>query len=169
MNKMLRIFDKTMDITTFLAGLLLIFITLSVGLEVILRTFLSRPQMWVTEVTECLLLYITFLASAWLLREGGHVKVDIILNRFSGKAAAILGIFSSLIGVFVSLVLTIYGFRVAIDCFQRNIYTPSAMEIPVGAILIVIPVGSMMLLLQFIRRTAGFMGGYFIERDKPKP
>ena len=153
---------------TFFAGILLVFIMLSVCMEVILRSFINRPQIWVTEVTECLLLYITFLGTAWLLREEGHVKVDVILNRLKPQTTAVLGIISSIIGVLVSITLTIYGFNVTWDNFQRSIYTPTALEIPVFAILAIIPIGSLMLFIQFIRRTGKFLAGFIIEMDKSK-
>lgn len=168
MKKLVEIFDRVMNIMMFLAGIILIFIMLSVSLEVILRTFFNRPQIWVTEVTEVLLLYITFLGSAWLLREGGHVKVDIILGHLKPKTVAFLGIISSVIGVFVSITLTVYGFSVTLDYLQRGIYTPTAMEIPVSAIIVIIPIGALMLFFQFIRRTGRFIAGFFIESGKPE-
>lgn len=169
MKTISMILDLIMKAMIFLAGLILVFIMLTVCLEVILRYFLNRPQIWVTEVTECLLLYITFLGSAWLLRQEGHVRVDILLNRLRPRLNAFLGIFSSIIGVFVSLTLTIYGFSVTWDYFQRGIYTPTAMEIPVSAIIVIIPVGSLMLLVQFLRRTGLFIAGFFIETADQNP
>jgi TRAP-type C4-dicarboxylate transport system permease small subunit len=168
MKRFLDIFDRTLNVMTFLAGILLVFIMLSVCLEVVLRTFINRPQIWVTEVTECLLLYITFLGTAWLLREEGHVKVDIVLNRLKPQTTAFLGIISSIMGVLVSITLTIYGFNVTWDYFQRGIYTPTALEIPVYLILLIIPIGSLMLFIQFIRRTGKFVAGFIIEMGKPR-
>ena len=166
MNRSLDIFDRIINIMTYLAGILLVFIMLSVCLEVILRSFFNRPQIWVTEVTECLLLYITFLGTAWLLREEGHVKIDVLLDRVKPKTVALLGIISSLIGLFVSLILAIYGLGVTWNYFQRGIYTPTAMEIPVFAILAIIPIGSLMLFIQFIRRTRKFVAEFIIEMGK---
>ncbi len=166
MQTLLRWFDRVLDAMACLAGAVLVFIMASVGLEVIMRYFFNRPLMWVTEVTECLLLYITFLGSAWLLREEGHVRMDILLNRLGTRAKAILGIFSSLIGVFVSATIMIYGLAVTWNYFQRGIYTPTAMEIPLYAILLVIPVGSLMLLLQFLRRTATAVAGLLMEAER---
>ncbi|UCF83682.1 MAG: TRAP transporter small permease [Desulfobacteraceae bacterium] len=168
MKRFLDIFDRTLNVMTFLAGILLVFIMLSVCLEVILRSFINRPQIWVTEVTECLLLYITFLGTAWLLREEGHVKVDIVLNRLKPQTTAFLGIISSIMGVLVSITLTIYGFNVTWDYFQRGIYTPTALEIPVYLILLIIPIGSLMLFIQFIRRTGKFVAGFIIEMGKSR-
>ncbi len=164
MKRFLRLLDRTMEGLTFLAGLILVFIMISVCSDVILRTFFQMPQMWVTEVTEVLLLYITFLAAGWLLRDEGHVRVDILLNRLTPRTVALFGIVSSLIGVFVSLVLTVFGFAVTLDYFRRGVYTPSAMEIPVSWILLVIPVGSLFLFFQFIRRGLKNLTGFLMDR-----
>ncbi len=168
MKRFLRLLDRTMEGLTFLAGLILVFIMISVCSDVILRTFFQMPQMWVTEVTEVLLLYITFLASAWLLRDEGHVRVDIILNHLAPRTVALFGIFSSLVGLFVSIVLTVFGFVVTLDYFRRGVYTPSAMEIPVSWILLVIPVGSLFLFFQFIRRGLKNLTGFLIDRAETR-
>jgi TRAP-type C4-dicarboxylate transport system permease small subunit len=166
MKRLLRALDKAMEGMTFVAGLLLVFIMLAVCSDVILRTFFEAPQLWVTEVTEVLLLYITFLTSAWLLREEGHVRVDIVINRLKPRTVAFLGIVSSLIGVLVSLVLVIFGTALTWDYCQRGVYTPSVMEFPVYLILLVIPFGSLALLLQFVRRAVRNLGGFLIETSK---
>ncbi|MEJ2726617.1 MAG: TRAP transporter small permease subunit [Deltaproteobacteria bacterium] len=166
MKRLMAWFDRVIDGMIFLAGLILVFIMLSVCMEVILRYFLNRPQMWVTEVTEVLLLYITFLGTTWLLRQEGHVKVDIILNRLKPKAIALMGIVTSAIGIFVSITLTVSGFQLTWDYLQRGIYTPTAMEIPVSIIIVIIPVGSLMLLVQFIRRGWLHVAGLVIETQK---
>jgi TRAP-type C4-dicarboxylate transport system permease small subunit len=168
MKKLMALFDHVVDGMIFLAGLILVFIMLSVCLEVILRYFLNCPQVWVTEVTEVLLLYITFLGTTWLLRQEGHVKVDIILNRLKPRMLALLGIFSSAIGILVSITLTVSGFQLTWDYVQRGIYTPTAMEIPVSIIIVIIPVGSLMLLLQFVRRGWFHVAGLFIETESSK-
>ena len=166
MEKMMKIFDQVLKIMMFIAGILLIFIMLSVCMEVILRTFFDVSLMWITEVTEIMLLYITFLGSAWVLREGGHVKVDIILSRLKPRIKAFLGIISSILGIFVSLILTGFGFKVALDCLHKSAYTPTAMEIPMALIIIIIPIGCLMLFLQFIRRTLKYVAGFIIESNR---
>jgi TRAP-type C4-dicarboxylate transport system permease small subunit len=167
-KRILHLLDKTMEGMTFAAGGLLVFIMLAVCADVLLRTFFRIPQMWVTEVTEVLLLYITFLASAWLLRDEGHVRVDILINRLKPRTVAFLGIISSLIGVLVSLVLTVFGTTVTWDYHLRGVYTPTAMEFPVWLILLVIPVGSAALFFQFLRRLVRNFGGFLIETAKTK-
>lgn len=168
MKRIFGALDKVLDGMAFVAGCILIFIMLSVCMDVILRTFFKMPQIWVTEVIEVMLLYITFMGTAWLLREEGHVQVDIIVSRLSPRTVSFLGIFSSLIGIFISIVLTTFGTSVTLDYYHRGVYTPSAMEIPVYLILIIIPIGSLFLLAQFIRRTVINVAGFLIEQAEIK-
>jgi TRAP-type C4-dicarboxylate transport system permease small subunit len=166
MKKILSIFDKIMDIMAFLAGIILIFILFSVSMEVIFRDIFDISQMWVTEVTECLLLYITFLGAAWLLREDGHVKVDILVTHLRPRTGAFLGIISSVIGTIASVVITVFGFSLTLHYFLKGTYTPTALEIPLSWIIVIIPVGSLMLSIQFVRRTCTFIAGFIVESGK---
>ncbi|BBO85091.1 hypothetical protein DSCO28_56570 [Desulfosarcina ovata subsp. sediminis] len=154
MKRIGAIFDKVLDGMIFVVGCLLIFIMLAVCADVLFRTFFDTPQIWVTEVIEVMLLYITFLGTAWLQREDGHVYVEILISRLDRATASFLKIISSLIGIFISIVLTVFGTSITLDYCHRGIYTPTAMEIPVCLIILVIPLGSFLLLGQFIRQTA---------------
>lgn len=146
------IFDGILNVFAFLSALLLAFIMLSICLEVIMRYFLNRPLVWVIEMAEYALLYITFLGTAWLLRREGHVTVDILLVRLSPKNQAALGFLSSIIGIIISLILIWYGSEVAWDHYVRGVFKPTVLQFPTAPILAIIPTGSLILAMQFIRR-----------------
>ena len=163
-----RILDKIMEIFAFLAGLILAFILLSVCLEVFMRYFLNRPLQWVVELTEYALLYITFLGTAWLLKRGGHINVDIFLSLLSSRNRAGLKIFSSLIGIIVSFCLVWYGFAVSWEHFQDGIYNITLLEFPKAPLLAIIPIGSLILLAQFIRRAYGSLAAFMGKNPNPE-
>ncbi len=100
-SKLGRVFDFAIDKMARLADVILMFLMLSVCADVILRYFFNRPQAWVAEISEYLLLYITFLGAAWVLKNEGHVIVDVLVAQVSPKARAVLGVISSVIGAFV--------------------------------------------------------------------
>ena len=147
-----NILDRIMAFFSFLAGLILALILVSVCLEVFMRYFLNRPLQWVVELTEYALLYITFLGTAWLLKKGGHINVDIFLSLLSKRTRSGLRIFSSLIGIIVSFCLVWYGFLVSWEHYQDGIYNITLLEFPKAPLLVIIPIGSLILLAQFIRR-----------------
>lgn len=81
----------------------LLFVIVSVCLEIVLRTFFAMPQIWVMEFSEYALLYITFLSTSWLLRIDGHVSVDMLTNALSHDWKRRLALVSAAIGLLVAI------------------------------------------------------------------
>lgn len=150
--------DHIINFMAFLAAFMLIFVMLLVCAEVVMRYFLRKPIAWELEVTEYLLIFITFLVAAWVLKREGHVKVDIFVNLVKPRIQVLFGIVTSAIGVIVCLVFTWYGAVVTIDHYRENIIIPrSLLGAPYAPILAIIPIGMFFLMLQFIRRTLGYL------------
>jgi C4-dicarboxylate transporter, DctQ subunit len=151
-----RVFDAVLTGFSVLAGVIVVLIMLSVSFDVVMRYFFKAPMIWVDELAEYAMLYIVFCGAAWLLRDkDGHVIVDIVGSRVSARTRIYLAIFASLVGIFVAIVLTYYSIKVTYSLFARGIYNPSLMEIPTGAVVIIIPIGMLLLLIQFIRNFLG--------------
>jgi len=147
------IFDAIVDAFAFLAGALVVLIMLFVSLDVIMRYFLNRPIFWVGELSEYALLYITFTGTAWVLKNDSHVKIDILIGWVNPKKRNIMDLSVSIICIFICVVLTYYGVKVAWDHFVRGVYNPALMSFPKAPLLAIIPIGSFLLLIQFIRRS----------------
>lgn len=151
-----HILDGILGSFSSLACALLIFIMLAVCAEIVMRYFLNAPILWVVEISEVILLYITFLGAAWLLRREGHVRIDMLLTRLPPKPQVLLNIITSTIGVLMWLALTWYSIVVTLDLFQRGVLTPTVLHLPRFAIILIIPVGSLLLAIQFLRRAGGY-------------
>ncbi len=138
-----------------LAGLgifVLILIIGAVCTEIVLRTFFARPQVWVVEFSEYGLLYVTFFGSAWLMRQDGHVRVDLLTNALNPAWKRRLALVSEAIGCVVSVVLTVFGVLVTLDAHRRGLFKPTILEFPTWIVLLVIPLGSTLLALRFLQR-----------------
>jgi TRAP-type C4-dicarboxylate transport system permease small subunit len=145
-------FDRALNFLAFLAAAMLAFIMLSVTYEVIVRNFFNNPTSWVLEITEILLLYITFLPVAWLLRNERHVTMDFLLTRLKTGPRALLNVITSSICAIAFLVIAGFGLRVTWKYFLMGAYRGAILEIPDAYILIIIPIGSLFLFIQFLRR-----------------
>ncbi len=161
----INIFDRIMDVFAIIAGIILIFLMLIVCADVTLRYFFDSPLIWAMEVTQVCLLYITFLVAAWLLRREGHTKMDIVLTRFNPDTQAVINIITSIISALIWLLLTWYGALVTCGHFQRGTFAFSIMEFPLAPIEIIIPVGSLLLFIQFLRRSYGYFRDWRALRD----
>ena len=152
-----RLFDRLLDILMVLAIVLLIFGWLSVCFEVIMRYFVGQPQIWVIETVEYILLYTCFLGAAWLLREEGHVRVDVLLNRLNPRNQALLNIITSGIATILWLLLAWYTGGYTWKAFKMGLYTSTILEAPKGPLYSIMPIGSFLLFIQFSRRTYGYL------------
>lgn len=146
-----RILDVVENSMAATATVLLVLITLSVCLEIVLRYFFNRPQVWVVELTEYGLVYITFLGSAWVLRNKGHVQVNVVVSHLNPRWQRRCRLFSEALGIAVSLLLTVFGTLITWEHYTRGVYKPTLLEVPNWAVLVVIPFGSAVLMLEFWR------------------
>lgn len=92
LNAVLEAIDKISEITGKCASWLMIVVTLIILYEVIMRTVFGTPTIWAFELS--IMLWGTYFVSvmAWTHKEGGHIAVDVIYNRFSTRMKAILDV-----------------------------------------------------------------------------
>jgi TRAP-type C4-dicarboxylate transport system permease small subunit len=126
-----------------MAGLMII-----VCVDLTLRYFFNSPLVWGTEVTEILLLYMTFLAAAQVFRDDSHVVVDIFLAVASQRQRRILGLMSNAMVGLISAILIYYGFVTSIDLYVRGVFNPTILETPMALITMIIPIGCIPLFME---------------------
>lgn len=151
------VLDRINDLLAFLAAIILVFITLAICWGVASRYFLNRAVAGLFEITEYSLVFITFLGAAWLLRAEGHVKMDILLTRLNPKTQALLNVITSVFAAIPCLFLTWFGARLALHYFQEGIRLPTELEPPAYLLYAIIPIGSLLLFIQFLRRSYGYL------------
>lgn len=71
-----RGFDWVLNALAVIAGVLLALMFLSIIYDVTTRNLRMFTVTWVVPLTEYALLYVTTLATPWLLRERGHVAME---------------------------------------------------------------------------------------------
>ncbi|MFD1706236.1 TRAP transporter small permease [Siminovitchia sediminis] len=150
-KKLSRYLDVSENFFAFIAALLILFITISIILEVVFRLFFNISFSWVHELSEYTLLYLPFLTAAWLLRYNDHIVIDLIEPILSPRVKYVLDIIIILIGIFVSVILVWFGFITVADYFSSGLRSQTTLKIPKGYIAIIIPLGSVLLLFEFIR------------------
>jgi len=136
----------------FLAAILIIFSMLSVSVSVLMRYIIGKPIVGVNEINGYLLLHVTFLASAWIMRKDAHVKVDIVTNWLPPRAKAVVNIISALVCSVVMVVILIHGTIVSWDFWQRGVYNPSILMFPKALLIVVIPISCFFLAFVFMHK-----------------
>jgi TRAP-type C4-dicarboxylate transport system permease small subunit len=152
LNKTSLVFDHILEVFMFLGAAILAFLMLAVCWDVIGRTFAGKPLTWVLEFTEYGLLYMTFLCTAWVLKNEGHVTSDLLLVSLSPKNKALMNTVTSILGAVICLFVAWFGSDVSWEKLQSGAFQPTAIEPPDFPIFVIIPVGSFLLFIQFLRR-----------------
>lgn len=99
------------DALAVLAGALLCALVLLVCADVTSRTFHLVPMPWAPDFSEYALYGITFLGAPWVLREEGHIAIEIVVERLAPAARRTARRAVELLGALVCAVLFYYACR----------------------------------------------------------
>jgi len=154
LQRFLKIWELIVDVFVALAGILLWVQMIIVNIEVCAR-YLGHPTTWATEIASLLVLWIPFMVAAWVLRNEGHVRMDLVVERLSPATQAIISFIISLVGIAVMVVVAWFGLGTAIDEIGNK--TATVLMLPKAPMISIIFIGSLMFAVQFsIRALADF-------------
>lgn len=89
--------------------ILLISMTFLINLEVIMRYIFNRPTQFTTEFCQIIQVALAMLGAGYVLKNKGHVNVEIVFMTLRGKWRAYVGFVFSLLGVLYCGVLAWLG------------------------------------------------------------
>ena len=78
--------------------------------DVCLRYFFLRPIMASKEITEYMMIVVGFLGLAWCAFKGMHIKVNLVVDRFSERTQAIIDIINHIIVIGLCVVFASQAF-----------------------------------------------------------
>jgi TRAP-type C4-dicarboxylate transport system permease small subunit len=87
---LLRAIDALCAAGAILAALSAAALALILILEVLATSFLNWSQPWAVEYAIYLQCFVLMLGSGWSLRQGGHIRVSVLLQALPRRAAAVL-------------------------------------------------------------------------------
>lgn len=151
LHKTGAIFDRISTFTFVLACVLLAFMALSISYEVVMRYAFNRPTVWMSEINEYNLIWITFLSVAWVQKKGGHAEMDFLKVRLSPRGQLILDIIVSIVGGIIWLIIVWYSGQVTWGLFVEREYMFSPLEPLKAPIFVIIPLGSFLLFMELMR------------------
>lgn len=148
--KLRRLFSRLNLICAILGAALLFFIATIICFEVTARALGGASRLWVIEVSEYALLFITFLGAPYLLEKNAHVLIDLVYNKFSGKIRMFVQILNSGIGFVCCAILTVVGVLVVIEQFSLGVREVTVMRPTSWWITASLPLGAGLMSVQFL-------------------
>jgi TRAP-type transport system small permease protein len=106
-----RLVRWLVTIERLLATLLLLTILGSMSAQVVARYVLHSPISWSEEWARFALIWLAFLAAAFVMAEGQHIAVDVVSQRLGPRGRQLLECISNTVVVLACVLLLTGGFR----------------------------------------------------------
>src|SRR5215468_7277983 len=131
------------------AGLLLLAMTVMIGADVFLRNIGAGGIPPSNELSEDSLYLITLLAAPGLLRQGRHIRVDIVLRAVPQRVGWFLEWVGDVVGLICCLIFLWYGVGVAAASFFDGSISIKTLVLPEWWLLAPMPVAFALLAIEF--------------------
>jgi len=144
--------DGLVNLLALLAGAMLCALVLLICTDVTARTLRLFPTPWTLDIAEYLLYGITFLGAPWVLREEGHIAIEIAVERLPPGPRALLRRVVDGFGALVCAVLCYYALRTFWRSFSAKNLVQETFVFPEWYLYVIAPPTFLILLLLFLRR-----------------
>jgi C4-dicarboxylate transporter, DctQ subunit len=157
-KKLSAAIGSCINFAAYAGTVMLVFLMSMVGIGIFSRYVLRSPIGWVNEMTEYILVYLGFLAAAWVLKDEGHIKMDLVLNAVSPRTQCMMNAITSIICTIACSLLTWYSFKVTLKLYQTGYLMPTIYHPPKFILIAGIFIGMLLFSVQLIVRTYTLMG-----------
>src|SRR6516162_8565292 len=145
-------YSRLLEALMLLACLLLLTMTLLIGADVLLRNIGLGGIAPSNELSEDIIYLLTLLAAPGLLRQGQHIRIDIVLRALPAQVGWLLEWISDILGVICCLYFVWYGTRVAVASFESGALSIKTLIIPEWWLLAPMPMAFVLLSIEFLFR-----------------
>jgi TRAP-type C4-dicarboxylate transport system permease small subunit len=159
---LVHVYNFVRDGLAVFSGLLVIAMVFYVTLSVVLR-FTPYPIGWSLEAAEYSLIILTFFSAGWLLKNGGHTRIDILLDLIKNRRTrSIVEGILYIITVAINLFLLILSVVVTCESYLSGDLQVKVYSFPKWMLCAIIPIGFFFLFIESVKLAYK----YFKEANK---
>jgi len=134
-----------------LAAFLMAAMMVVICLDVLLRNLGYQSSAHFFTFTEYALLMVPCMGAPWLVREKGHIYVEILLMTLAPRARARMTVAIGLVCIALCLVFAWYGFGITWRDFVQAEKDVRSLDMPRWMVVIWIPIGFSLMAVEFAR------------------
>ena len=101
----MKFYNGINKVEKVLVAIVTVLLVAVVFLQVVNRTIIKATIAWPEEAARYLMVWQVFLASVIAFRTGANCCIDVLINRFHGKAKVVLTCFSNIVCLVFAVVL----------------------------------------------------------------
>ena len=147
MKKMLSALDALVTAGGYAAGLFCLVLTGVVVFGVFTRYVLHSPSDWTMELSQYIFCAMTLLGTGYALKQGSHVRIDLIRNRLPGRVKRWLDLVQYPVIFCLCLILVWMGGEEFWSALIQGKKSESVLNLPLWPVWSTIPLGGLLLLL----------------------
>jgi len=150
------------------------FMAFAITYDVVMRYFFNAPTIWVFDTSSYAMLWLAFLAAPGLIRSHEHIRIEFLTMRLSPRARSYAGAATSLLAAVTMSVVLWQTANETYTAYIKNFLTVGSFEVPRWIVWVAMPIGSLFIVLEFVRRSwldlmAARHGGDDPSADPEKP
>ena len=134
-----------------LAGLLIGAVCLLIVYDVAARNFGGQPPASTVALTEYALLYFTMGAAPWLVRQRGHIVVEVFFSMMNPLIQKGLKIAALVLCAAVSIAIAVLASLLALEAMSRGEIEVRSLDTPRWVLFLPIAVGFLLMAVEFFR------------------
>lgn len=147
---------KVESLFNLIAGTV-IFLTMILGvIQVVGRSFFNQPVPAYVDVIELMMATFAFLGIAYCQNLGGHVRMEIVMKHFKGRAFWIAEVVNTILMMSIILILAIYGYDHFLRAYEFGDSTIDG-DYPLWPSKLIVPIAFGLLLIRLSVNLVGFL------------
>ena len=169
MERAASAFGKLLEALALLGCAVIFLMTLMICADVLLRNVRIVPGVygiaWANEVSEAMLYLVTMLTAPWLLRQGQHIRVDIVLRAIPPRLGWVFEWVADVLGLVCCLTIAWYGARATLASINAGSLSVKTLITPEWWMLAPLPVAFLLLAIEMGFRMRRLHLGVRAPRD----
>ena len=169
MNRLESAYGRLLEAMALAACALIFAMTLMICADVLLRNVRLVPGLagleWANEISEAMLYLVTLLTAPWLMRQGQHIRVDIILRAVPPRAGWVFEWLVDVLAMGCCAAIALYGARAALASWHAGSLSIKTLITPEWWLLSVLPVAFVALTIEMLFRMRRLYLGPRAPRD----
>ncbi len=145
-------FGRVLNVCGGVAAIMVLAMTAVIVLDVLLRNLSPVTLPGGVEITEYGLFLAAAFAAPWLLREGQHIRIDLIIVRLPRLVGWCAELVADAIGLALSIMLTWYGVVMTLRSFNAGTMITKELRFPEWLALWPLPLMFALVTIEFIFR-----------------
>jgi TRAP-type C4-dicarboxylate transport system permease small subunit len=169
LDRALRPIERVMALISGLAAFSLMFLAVySVGG----REFFESPLLGYVDLIEGLMPLIAIMGVSYVQREGGHIRMDILIGAMRGRLLWLVELIMILL-ILVLITALVWGswahFDRSFDCARPLCSRDSSIDIslPIWPSKLIVPVAFAVLALRLVLQAVGYARAFWLNLERP--